>query len=114
MLVRRVVQIATTRRLIVVTAWLLATLLVLAWASTRFQFSDLDMVFFPAMLCLTFPAGIVGAFVGLLIYLLFAYFLNLPAGGAFFYFVAWLAMVAAGYWQWFVMVPRLLAKRRHA
>ena len=66
------------------------------------------MVFFPAMLCLTFPAGIVGAFVGLLIHLPFAYFLNLPTGGAFFYFVAWLAMVAAGYWQWFVMVPRVL------
>lgn len=106
--------IATTRRLMVVTAWLLAALLVLAWASARFRFSDVDMVFFPAMLCLTFPAGIVGAFVGLLTYLPFAYFFNLPPGGAFFYFMAWLAMVVAGYWQWFVMVPRILAKRRHA
>jgi hypothetical protein len=103
-----------SRKLAIAVVWFSAALAVLAWASTRFQYSDLDMVFFPVMLVLTFPAGLVGAFVGLVIYLPFAYILNLPPGGAFFYFVAWLAMVVAGYWQWFVWVPRVLTKRRHA
>ena len=69
------------------------------------------MVFFPLMLCLTFPAGLVAAFAGLVVYLPFAYFFSLPPGGAFFYFVIWAAMVSAGYWQWFIALPHVLRKR---
>ena len=69
------------------------------------------MVFFPAMLLLTFPAGLIAAFVGLIVYLPFAYLFGLPPGGAFFYFVAWGTMVAAGYWQWFVVLPNALQKK---
>jgi hypothetical protein len=91
--------------------WGVACLSVLAFASTRFQFSDLDMVFFPLMVVLTFPIGLLAALIGLLVYFPFAYFLALPAGGAFFYFVVWLAMVGAGYWQWFIVLPHALQKR---
>ena len=55
-------------------AWLAVCFAVLAFASARFESSDLDRTFFPMMFCLTFPVGIMAAMVGLVIYLPFYYF----------------------------------------
>ncbi len=92
--------------------WLAACLSVLAFASMRFESSDLDRTFFPMMFCLTFPVGIVAAIVGLVFYFALSHFVALPRGSAYFYVLLWVAMVGAGYWQWFVAVPRVF-RRRH-
>jgi hypothetical protein len=89
-----------------VLAWLAACVAVLAFASARFDSSDLDRTFFPMMFCLTFPAGIAAAVVGLLIYLPFYYFVPLAPSEGYFYLLTWVVMVGAGYWQWFVALPR--------
>ena len=64
------------------------------------------------MLCLTFPVGIVAALVGLVFYFPVSYFAALPRGGAYFYVLMWIVMVGAGYWQWFVALPRVFRQRR--
>jgi len=64
------------------------------------------------MFCLTFPVGIMAAMVGLVIYLPFSYFVPLASGGEHFYLLMWVMMVGAGYWQWFVALPRVF-RRQH-
>jgi len=92
--------------------WLAACLSVLAVASTRFESSDLDRTFFPIMFCLTFPAGILAAVVGLVFYFALSHFVVLHRSEVYFYVLMWVAMVGAGYWQWFVALPRFFRKRR--
>jgi len=92
--------------------WLAACLAVLAFASARFDSSDLDRTFFPMMFCLTLPVGIVAAIIGLVVYLPFYYFVTLAPGGAHFYLLMWVVMVGAGFWQWFVALPRILRRQQ--
>jgi hypothetical protein len=102
----------TTAKGLLALACLAAYLAVLCFASERFDSSDLDRTFFPMMFCLTFPVGIVAAFVGLVISFPFHYFVPLALGRAYFYLLMWVIMVVAGYWQWFVALLRVF-RRRH-
>lgn len=93
-------------------AWLVACGAVLAW----FFLSEAKDIYIPvgyALLLLTFPIGLVamGAFGGLVwaLHRWFAY--DSPSALT---VLLWLTMMAAGYWQWFHLGPRLVQRLRRA
>jgi len=96
-------------------AWLLLCSLILKMTlmavSPAGSESDIGLFFFGCMLVLTFPSGLgIVALVALLVELQSRTGLSTvalvgsnPVG----FVLMWLALVAAGYWQWFWLVPRL-------
>ena len=65
---------------------------------------------------LTFPVG-VAYYIALTLLLMLVYSVtgtSIGGGPIFAVLVAWLPAVILGYWQWFVLLPRYLSRRREA
>jgi hypothetical protein len=88
-----------------------ATLLVYAFSQRNIHEPDIDLTFTLAMLALTFPIGYVlgtlGGFIFLFLYK--SYGIVIP-GGFLPNAISWIFFVAAGYYQWFVLLPWLYRK----
>ncbi len=90
--------------------WLLACVALLVWFFAS-EASDIHVVFGYGLALLAFPIGVAvlwiwGAF-ALLLHNAFELDLPRAANG-----VLWALVVIAGDWQWFRLLPRLLARRR--
>ncbi len=92
-------------------AWSVACVLVLLFAFLRRDLESTDVIFSYLMLALTFPLGFLfnaGFGAGLLL-LHEAMNFSLPLG-FFLNLLTWVLFVAAGYLQWFVMLPNAWRK----
>src|SRR5689334_8370469 len=90
-------------------AWFIACVGVLLFAFQQRGIHDMPEAFAGLMFLLTFPVGylVLGA-LGMISYLLIE-LLGLPTVGSFTEIVvAWLFLVAAGHFQWFVVLPASL------
>ena len=96
---------------IAVVAWLIAwgAILVIAFVQRDIRHIDMAVTYF--LLLLSFPLGyVVGATVAVIFKVLYELAGIVVPGGFLFNFATWFVMGAAGYIQWFVLVPWCLRK----
>ncbi len=73
---------------------------------------DADIVFFAGMMALTFPSGmIVSMVMAALLYIVLTVFGVQFDNSIPFYLVVWTVYVIAGYFQWFMVLPKIRRKR---
>jgi hypothetical protein len=93
--------------------WLAACVAVLIFAFNAREIHDTDIAFLSLMLVLTFPIGYAfAALVGVVFYALNSMFGIVVPGGFIPNLLSWVFFVAAGYFQWFIVVPWLYKKLR--
>ncbi|OGW66735.1 MAG: hypothetical protein A3H49_03875 [Nitrospirae bacterium RIFCSPLOWO2_02_FULL_62_14] len=102
--------------------WLTACLAVLVFAFIQREIHDMIIGFWYFMLFLTFPLGyVLSVVIGWLSYLVYLIFDSSTQGGSLPdsisflpVLIYWVLFVAVGYYQWFVLLPRLVNRfRRH-
>lgn len=86
--------------------WIAAQAAILAWYLTSTV--DDRYVIGAFALILSFPAGFVGPFLAQAAFWLVGDSAQAWRGGD---VLVWTGIIAAGYWQWFVLLPRLRATR---
>jgi hypothetical protein len=90
-----------------------AALLVYTFLQRNTHEPDIDLTFTLAMLALTFPIGFVlGALGGFMFLFLYKALGIVVPGGFLANAILWIFYVAAGYFQWFVLIPWLYRKAR--
>jgi hypothetical protein len=88
-----------------------AALLVYAFSQRNIHEPDIDLTFTLAMLTLTFPIGyVLGTLAGFMFLFLHKACGIVVPGGFLPNTISWIFLVAAGYFQWFVLIPWLYRK----